>query len=136
MEGKEILAVVDSVSSEKGLEKDVIFVAMELAIASASQRHFHEDAQLLVEVDRESGEFITKRKWEVLDESDEEFHRESHISPSESSSSKRAKASPPSPLAHDHHILCSDKCATALPSSSAVSADTSPNTVVAPVPSD
>ncbi len=85
MEGKEILAVVDSVSSEKGLEKDVIFVAMELAIASASQRHFHEDAQLLVEVDRESGEFITKRKWEVLDENDEEFHRESHISPSESS---------------------------------------------------
>ena len=58
------------------------------------------------------------------------------ISPSESSSSKRAKASPPSPLAHDHHILCSDKCATALPSSSAVSADTSPNTVVPPVPSD
>ena len=85
MEGKEILAVVDSVSSEKGLEKNVIFVAMELAIASASQRHFHEDAQLLVEVDRESGEFITKRKWEVLDENDEEFHRESHISPSESS---------------------------------------------------
>ena len=44
MEGKEILAVVDSVSSEKGLDKDVIFAAMELAIASASQRHFHEDA--------------------------------------------------------------------------------------------
>ena len=85
MEGKEILAVVDSVSSEKGLEKDVIFVAMELAIASASQRHFHEDAQLIVEVDRESGEFITKRQWEVLDENDEEFHRESYISPSESS---------------------------------------------------
>ena len=83
MEGKEILAVVDSVSSEKGLEKDVIFVAMELAIASASQRHFHEDAQLIVEVDRGSGEFITKRQWEVLDENDEEFHRESYISPSE-----------------------------------------------------
>ena len=85
MEGKEILAVVDSVSSEKGLEKDVIFVAMELAIASASQRHFHEDAQLIVEVDRGSGEFITKRQWEVLDDNDEEFHRESYISPSESS---------------------------------------------------
>ena len=85
MEGKEILAVVDSVSSEKGLEKDVIFVALELAIASASQRHFHEDAQLIVEVDRGSGDFITKRQWEVLDENDEEFHRESYISPSESS---------------------------------------------------
>ena len=85
MEGKEILAVVDSVSSEKGLEKKVIFEAMELAIASASQRHFHEDAHLVVNVDRESGEFITKRQWEVLDENDEEFHKESHVSPSESS---------------------------------------------------
>ena len=66
MEGKEILAVVDSVSSEKGLEKDIIFAAMELAIASASQRHFHEDAQLIVEVDRESGEFITKRSGKCL----------------------------------------------------------------------
>ena len=44
MESNEILAVVDSVSTEKGLEKDVIFKAIEVAIASASQRHFHEDA--------------------------------------------------------------------------------------------
>ena len=46
MESNEILAVVDSVSTEKGLEKDVIFKAIEVAIASASQRHFHEDADL------------------------------------------------------------------------------------------
>ena len=40
MQSNEILAVVDSVSTEKGLEKDVIFKAIEIAIASASQRHF------------------------------------------------------------------------------------------------
>jgi len=56
MESKEILDVVDSVSSEKGLEKNVIFEAIETAIASASQRHFHEDADLFVEINRESGE--------------------------------------------------------------------------------
>ena len=39
MQSNEILAVVDSVSTEKGLEKDVIFKAIEIAIASASQRH-------------------------------------------------------------------------------------------------
>ncbi len=43
MESNEILAVVDSVSTEKGLEKDVIFKAIEVAIASASQRHFRKD---------------------------------------------------------------------------------------------
>ena len=42
MQSNEILAVVDSVSTEKGLDKDIIFSAIETAIASASQRHFHE----------------------------------------------------------------------------------------------
>ena len=49
MESNEILAVVDSVSTEKGIDKDLIFKAIEVAIASASQRHFHEDADLYVE---------------------------------------------------------------------------------------
>ena len=40
MQSNEILAVVESVSTEKGLDKDVIFEAIEIAIASASQRHF------------------------------------------------------------------------------------------------
>ena len=40
MQSNEILGVVDSVSTEKGLDKDVIFKAIEIAIASASQRHF------------------------------------------------------------------------------------------------
>ena len=52
MESNEILAVVDSVSTEKGLEKDVIFKAIEVAIASASQRHFHEDADLYVLINK------------------------------------------------------------------------------------
>ena len=51
MQSKEILAVVESVSTEKGLDKDVIFEAIEIAIASASQRHFHEDADLFVNID-------------------------------------------------------------------------------------
>ena len=52
MQSNEILAVVDSVSTEKGLDKDIIFSAIETAIASASQRHFHEDADLFVQIDR------------------------------------------------------------------------------------
>jgi len=81
MQSNEILAVVDSVSTEKGLDKDVIFSAIETAIASASQRHFHEDADLFVQIDRNTGEYSTHRNWIVFDESDEEFHIETHISP-------------------------------------------------------
>jgi N utilization substance protein A len=84
MDGNEILAVVDSVSNEKGLEKDSIFEAIELAIASASQRHFHEDAELHVKIDRVTGKYNTYRNWIVADEDDPEFHIETHIKTSDS----------------------------------------------------
>ena len=84
MEGNEILAVVDSVSNEKCLEKDSIFEAIELAIASASQRHFHEDAELHVKIDRVTGKYNTYRNWIVADEDDPEFHIETHIKTSDS----------------------------------------------------
>ena len=84
MQSNEILGVVDSVSTEKGLDKDVIFKAIEIAIASASQRHFHEDADLYVKIDRETGEYSTHRNWIVFDPSNEEFHHETHISKDDS----------------------------------------------------
>ena len=61
MQSNEILLVVDSVSNEKGLTKEVIFNAVEVALASASQRHFHEDAELSVSINRETGEYQTHR---------------------------------------------------------------------------
>ena len=84
MQSNEILAVVDSVSTEKGIEKDVIFSAIEVAIASASQRHFHEDADLFVKIDRDTGDYSTHRNWIVFDESNEEFHPETHVTKAES----------------------------------------------------
>ena len=84
MQSNEILGVVDSVSTEKGLDKDVIFKAIEIAIASASQRHFHEDADLYVKIDRETGEYSTHRNWIVFDPYNEEFHHETHISKDDS----------------------------------------------------
>ena len=84
MQSNEILGVVDSVSTEKGLDKDVIFKAIEIAIASASQRHFHEDADLYVNIDRETGEYSTYRNWIVFDPDNEEFHHETHISKDDS----------------------------------------------------
>ena len=84
MDSNEILAVVESVSTEKGLEDSIIFSAIETAIASASQRHFHEDAVLSVQIDRESGTYKTLRTWTIEDNTNPDFHIESHKSPEES----------------------------------------------------
>ena len=84
MESNEILAVVDSVSTEKGIDKDLIFKAIEVAIASASQRHFHEDADLYVEINRDTGAYTTHRNWIVFDELNDEFHHETHVSKEDS----------------------------------------------------
>ena len=76
MESIEILAVVESVSNEKGIDEGVIFEALETAIASASLRHFHEDADISVSIDRTTGEYSTHRHWLVEDINFEEFHKE------------------------------------------------------------
>jgi N utilization substance protein A len=65
---KEILLVVDAVSNEKGVEKDVIFDALEAALASAARKGYNEEIDVRVAIDRESGEYETFRRWEVLED--------------------------------------------------------------------
>ena len=84
MESIEILAVVESVSNEKGIEEGIIFGALETAIATASLRHFHEDAEITVSIDRVSGEYSTHRHWIVSEETVEDFHKETHITENDS----------------------------------------------------
>jgi len=69
---KEILMVVDAVSNEKGVEKDIIFEAIEAALASATRRKHGEEIEVRVSIDRETGEYDTFRRWLVFaDESTE-----------------------------------------------------------------
>jgi len=63
---KEILMVVDAVSNEKGVEKDVIFEAIEAALASATRRRHGEDIEVRVSIDRTTGEYDTFRRWLVF----------------------------------------------------------------------
>ena len=63
---KEILMVVDAVSNEKGVEKDIIFEAIEAALASATRRKQGEDIEVRVKIDRETGEYDTFRRWLVF----------------------------------------------------------------------
>jgi len=69
---KDILLVVDAVSNEKGVDKEIIFDAMEAALASATKKKNREDIEVRVEIDRNTGDYETFRRWEVLDDKDEE----------------------------------------------------------------
>ena len=64
---KEILSVIESVSLEKGVPKEVIFGAMESALAVATKKKYGEDAEFRVAIDRETGEYETFRTWDVVD---------------------------------------------------------------------
>ncbi|MDA1073840.1 MAG: transcription termination factor NusA [Proteobacteria bacterium] len=69
---KEILLVVDSVSHEKGVSKEVIFGAIESALAVATKKKYPEGSEFRVAIDRETGEYDTYRVWQVTDLEQEE----------------------------------------------------------------
>ncbi|MDQ2076317.1 transcription termination factor NusA [Marinimicrobium sp. ABcell2] len=63
---KEILLVVDAVSHEKGVGKEIIFEAIETALATATKKRFDEDSHIEVNIDRATGDYETFRTWEVV----------------------------------------------------------------------
>jgi len=64
---REILLLVDALAHEKNVDKSVIFTALELALASATKKKHHDDADVRVAIDRESGEYQTFRRWQYVD---------------------------------------------------------------------
>jgi N utilization substance protein A len=69
----EILMVVDAVSREKGVEREVIFGALEAALATATRKRYKDDVDVRVSIHRDTGEYDTFRRWEVLDDESEVF---------------------------------------------------------------
>ncbi|HRF87608.1 MAG: transcription termination/antitermination protein NusA [Cellvibrionales bacterium] len=63
---KEILLVADAVSHERGVDKEMIFQALEQALASATKKRYDENADIEVTIDRHSGEYTTVRRWAVM----------------------------------------------------------------------
>lgn len=68
---KEILYVVDAVSNEKAVDQEVIFEAIEAALATASRKKQGKDIEVRVKIDRETGDYETFRRWEVSEEQEE-----------------------------------------------------------------
>jgi len=67
MMSREILLLVDALAHEKNVGKDVIFTALELALASATKKKHHDDADVRVEIDRETGDYKTFRRWQYVE---------------------------------------------------------------------
>ncbi len=63
---KEILLVAEAVSNEKDVPKEVIFEAIEVALATATKKRFDEDSEIRVEIDRHTGDYETFRSWNVV----------------------------------------------------------------------
>jgi transcription termination/antitermination protein NusA len=79
---KEILAVIEAVSNEKDVPADVIFEAIEAALAMATRKKYGGDIDCRVAIDRKTGEYKTFRRWEVVDdpaEGEEVAEPESHL---------------------------------------------------------
>ena len=63
---REILLLVDALAREKNVAKDIVFAALESALASATKKRIHDDADVRVTIDRETGDYESYRRWRVL----------------------------------------------------------------------
>ncbi|MEI6760071.1 MAG: transcription termination factor NusA [Betaproteobacteria bacterium] len=63
---REMLMLVDAISREKNVERDVVFGAVEAAMAQATKKLYTGDVDIRVSVDRDSGIFETFRRWHVV----------------------------------------------------------------------
>lgn len=65
---REILLLVDALAHEKNVARDIIFTALELALASATKKKFEADVDIRVEIDKESGEYESFRCWTIVED--------------------------------------------------------------------
>ncbi|MBI3546166.1 MAG: transcription termination/antitermination protein NusA [Gammaproteobacteria bacterium] len=64
--GNEVLLIVDAVSREKGVDKEIIFQALEAALATATRKRHKGDIDARVAIHRDNGTYDTFRRWEVI----------------------------------------------------------------------
>jgi len=63
---RELLLQADALAREKNVHKEVVFGALEMAIASATKKRFSEDVDVRVAIDRNTGDFESFRRWRVV----------------------------------------------------------------------
>jgi N utilization substance protein A len=78
---KEILMVADALANEKGVENEIIFEAIESALASATRKRHEGDIDARVAVDRQTGGYETFRRWLVVESEDEIENPDRELTP-------------------------------------------------------
>ena len=63
---REILLLVDALAREKNVNRDVVFAALEMALASATKKRFSDDVDVRVAIDRNTGNYDSFRRWKVV----------------------------------------------------------------------
>src|SRR3989338_7696657 len=63
---KEMLLFIQSIADERGVDKEVIFEAVEAALAVTAAKRYSENSLMRVAIDRKSGDYETFRRWEVV----------------------------------------------------------------------
>jgi N utilization substance protein A len=63
---RELLLLVDALAREKNVPRDIVFGALEMALASATKKRTNDDADVRVDIDRETGEYESFRRWLVV----------------------------------------------------------------------
>ena len=67
---REMLMLADALAREKNVDKEVVFEALEQALAQATKKRFKEEADVRVSIDRESGDYESFRRWQVVTETE------------------------------------------------------------------
>lgn len=67
---REILLLVDALAREKNVDKDIVFAALESALASATKKRIHDESDVRVAIDRETGDYESFRRWVVMPDED------------------------------------------------------------------
>lgn len=73
---REVLLVVDALAREKNVDKEIVFGALEMALASATKKRFSDDVDVRVAIDRHTGEYETYRRWQVIPDDALEYYPE------------------------------------------------------------
>ncbi len=79
---REVLLLADALAREKNVDPEVVFGALEAALAHATKKRFQDDIDVRVHIDRHTGNYEAFRRWEVLPDEAEIEHpaRQMHLS--------------------------------------------------------
>ena len=71
---RELLMLADALAREKNVEREIVFQSLESALASATKKRFTDEVDVRVSIDRESGDYESFRRWQVVPDGELEDH--------------------------------------------------------------